>query len=538
MTNLSWEDKCATKRAEVDAKMPTRWRLSAEILQQVDKNELEIIDVPSKCGILSKEELAITEIIDATSLRDKLAAQELSAVEVTAAFCKRAAIAQQLTCCLTETMFSEALIRAEELDAHIKATGDPVGPLHGIPISLKETFNIKGVPTSLGFVSFLDREPVTQNSVLVDILLEAGAVLYVKTNVPQTMMTADSHNNVFGRVLNPHRDNLTAGGSSGGEGALVAMRGSILGIGTDIAGSIRIPALCCGTVGFKPSVGRVPYAGQTSAGRSGMTGIAPSAGPLCHSVRDAEMLLRVVFNAPSDNMDDTALGFPWIQPVKPPTQLTIGILPEDLQSPLHPNMQRTLRRAIEKLGNAGHRIVDLSSQIDFLGAAADLAFRFFRIDPDQTALQHIRKSGEPAIPSLRFTYDLDGKGEEPNLRDLFALNTSRAEIMAKMRRVFLDNHLDVIIGPGYQSTAVPHDTYGVPVYTVIANLVDYPACVIPYGSSQMAADAEFVRDVDYYPPYHPREVENAPCHVQLIGRRQKDEVLMQHALIVEEILAK
>ncbi|KAJ5406284.1 hypothetical protein N7465_007568 [Penicillium sp. CMV-2018d] len=538
MTNLTWQDKCAAKQAEAAGKIPIEWRLTAEIFQQVDKNELKILEVPLKCGILTKEELAITELPDATSLRDKLATQEISAIEVTTAFCKRAAIAQQLTSCLTETMFSEALVRAEELDAHIKTTGKPFGPLHGIPISLKETFNIKGVPTSLGFASFLDHEPVNQNSVLVDILLEAGAVLYVKTNVPQTMMTADSHNNVFGRVQNPHRNTLTAGGSSGGEGALVAMRGSILGIGTDIAGSIRIPSLCCGTVGFKPSVGRVPYAGQTSAGRPGMPGIAPVAGPICHSVRDADMLLRVVFNAKSDDMDDMALGFPWMQPVKLPNQLTIGILPEDPKTPLHPNMQRTLGSAIEKLGNAGHHIVNLSQQIDFLGAAADLAFRFFRLDPDQTALQHIRNSGEPAIPSLRVTYDLDGKAEEPTLRGLFDLNVSRAEIAAKMRRVFLDNHLDVIIGPGYQSTAVPHDTYGVPVYTVIANLVDYPACVIPYGSSQETSDADFVRDVEYYPPYLPKEVENAPCHVQLIGRRQKDEVLMQHALIVEEALAK
>ncbi|KAJ5295130.1 hypothetical protein N7508_009951 [Penicillium antarcticum] len=149
-----------------------------------------------------------------------------------------------------------------------------------------------------------------------------------------------------------------------------------------------------------------------------------------------------------------------MQPVKPPMQLTIGVLPENLETPLHPNIQRTLRRAIEKLEHAGHLIVDLSKQIDFLGAAADLAFRFFRIDPDQTALQHIRNSGEPAIPSLRFTYDLDGKVEEPTLRGLFDLNASRAEIAAKMRRVFLDNHLDVIVGPGYQSTAVSHDTFG------------------------------------------------------------------------------
>lgn len=472
MTVPAWQEKAAAKRAEADAKIPSEWRLPAEILQQSKKSDC-VLDVPAKCGLLSKEELAITEIQDATALRDKLAAQELSAVEVVTAFSKRAAIAQQLTSCLTETMFPQALARAKELDAHLKTTGKPIGPLHGVPISLKETFNLQGVHSSLGFVSFLDRPPASQNSVLVDILLAAGAVPYVKTNVPQTMMTADSHNNVFGRVLNPYRANLTAGGSSGGEGALIAMRGSLLGIGTDIAGSIRIPALCCGTVGFKPSVGRVPYAGQASAGRPGMTGIAAVAGPLCHSVRDAELLLRVVFDAPTDDMDDMALGFPWIEPSAPSTQpLTIGILPEDPQVPLHPNMQRTLAKAVEKLASAGHRMVDLSTQISFLESASDLAFRFFRIDPDQTQVKHIRDGGEPAIPSLRFTYDLEGKEKEPTIRDLFDLNVAKAGIAAQMRQIYLDNKLDVIIGPGYQSTAVPHDTYGIPVYTVIANLVD------------------------------------------------------------------
>lgn len=472
MTVPAWQEKAAAKRAEADAKIPSEWRLPAEVLEQTKDNQ-SVLDVPAKCGLLSKAELAITEIQDATALRDKLAAQELTAIEVVTAFCKRAAIAQQLTSCLTETMFPQALARAKELDAHLKLTGKPLGPLHGVPISLKETFNLQGVHSSLGFVSFLNHPPSTENSALVDILLAAGAVLYVKTNVPQTMMTADSHNNVFGRVLNPYRETLTAGGSSGGEGALIAMRGSLLGIGTDIAGSIRIPALCCGTVGFKPSVGRVPYAGQKSAGRPGMTGIAAVAGPLCHSVRDAELLLRVVFDAPTDDMDDMALGFPWIEPSTPSTQpLTIGIMPEDPHVPLHPNIQRTLGMAVEKLANAGHRVVDLSSQISFLSSASDLSFRFFRIDPDQTQLQHICDSGEPAIPSLRFTYDLEGKGSEPTLRELFDLNVAKASIAAQMRQIYLDNKLDVIIGPGYQSTAVPHDTYGVPVYTVIANLVD------------------------------------------------------------------
>lgn len=277
---ITWEQKAASKQASAYAKIPPEWRLPPAILQQALDN---VLDIPRQCGLLTSQELSITEVYAATALRDELAAGKLSAIDVTTAFCKRAAIAQQLTSCLTETLFPEALERARTLDEHLQTTGEPMGPLHGLPISVKESFHIRGLPTSLGFISFLDRAPVENNSALVDILLAAGAVLYVKTNIPQTMMSGDSHNNVFGRVENPHRRGLTAGGSSGGEGALVALRGSVLGIGTDVAGSIRIPALCCGTFGFKPSIGRVPYAGQTGPGRPGMVGIAPVAGPLCHS---------------------------------------------------------------------------------------------------------------------------------------------------------------------------------------------------------------------------------------------------------------
>lgn len=454
------------------AKIPPEWRLPAEFLNQDESSDSNVLDVPVKCGILNASEIEITEIRDATTLRDKLAIRELSAVEVATAFCKRAAIAQQLTACLTETMFSQALARAKELDDHLQSTGKPYGPLHGVPISIKESLNVAGVHSTLGFVSFLDHPPASQNSPLVDVLLSAGAVLYVKTNIPQTMMTADSHNNVFGRVLNPYRSNLTAGGSSGGEGALIAMRGSILGIGTDIAGSIRIPALCCGTVGFKPSVGRVPPTGK-SAGRPGMTGIAAVAGPLCHSVRDAEMLLRVVFDASLEDLDDSALAFPWIEPpTRTGKSLVIGVLPEDPRQPLHPSMQRTLTDATDRLKRAGHQVVDLSGQVPFIASASDLSFNFFRVDPDQTVVKRITDGAEPAIPSLRFTYDLEGKSSETTLREFFDLNASKTEIGTRMRRVYVDNKLDCILGPGYQSTAVPHDTYGIPMYTVLANLVD------------------------------------------------------------------
>jgi amidase len=146
--------------------------------------------------------------------------------------------------CLTETYFPEAQERARFLDSE-RSQGRIVGPLHGLPVSVKDGFQIKGSQATLGFVSFLDRVSQT-NSPLVDILTELGAVIHVKTNIPQTLMTADSHNNVFGRTLNPHNTSLTAGGSSGGEGALVAFRGSPLGIGTDVAGSLMLfPAQFC-----------------------------------------------------------------------------------------------------------------------------------------------------------------------------------------------------------------------------------------------------------------------------------------------------
>jgi len=162
MPALTWQQKASAKQAEAKARIPAEWHLPAELLQQTSRDKLSVLDIPKTCGLLTDRELFITESFDATALRDKLAAGEFSAVEVATAFCKRSAIAQQLTCCLTETMFPMALARAQQLDEYLALHGKPVGPLHGVPISLKETFNVKGVPSSLGLVSFLEHELATK----------------------------------------------------------------------------------------------------------------------------------------------------------------------------------------------------------------------------------------------------------------------------------------------------------------------------------------------------------------------------------------
>jgi amidase len=134
-------------------------------------------------------------------------------------------------------LFDSALKDAREIDSTFSKTGKPVGPFHGLPISLKDNFNVIGKDSTLGFVS-LANNPADKNSPLVDILKKAGAVIYVKTNVPTAMMIAETVNNLFGRTLNPLNRNLTSGGSSGGESALIAFHGSCLGVGSDI-GKLR-----------------------------------------------------------------------------------------------------------------------------------------------------------------------------------------------------------------------------------------------------------------------------------------------------------
>jgi amidase len=134
---------------------------------------------------------------------------------------------------LSDTLFPEAIISAKALDTYFSSTGKPIGPLHGLPISLKDNFNIIGKDSTLGFVAWVN-DPATYNSTLADLLINAGAILYVKTNVPTAMMIAETVNNVFGRTTNPRNRSLTPGGSSGGESALIAFGGSPLGVGTDI----------------------------------------------------------------------------------------------------------------------------------------------------------------------------------------------------------------------------------------------------------------------------------------------------------------
>ncbi|KAH7553089.1 hypothetical protein BM1_08062 [Bipolaris maydis] len=551
-TTSSWESAVAAKQQSCRDKLPKEWLLPSSILQTLQTpledhpNRVNDMDIPRKSGILTEKELDITEKYNVAQLLSKLKSGEFSALDVTLAFSKRAAIAQQLLSCLTETYFPEAQDRAKFLDNE-RAQGRIVGPLHGLPISVKDGFHVAGSDASIGFVSFLSRPLSEKNSPLVDILLELGAVIYVKTNLPQTLMTADSHNNIFGRTLNPVNTNVTAGGSSGGEGALMGFRGSPLGIGTDIAGSIRIPSLCCGTYGFKPSTCRIPDGGQSSPSLSGMDFFKPSAGPLANDVHALNTLCSSVMSVRPALYDSTALDVPWLDlSASPgPEKLRIGVVSEDPSFPLHPPVKRALAEAVRLLEAQGHYIHKISAPTAHVADALAIAFAYFFLD--DTAPQHIEASGEPLVPSVKQSMGafhafknsfLDDMAHLEGVKRVAALNVKRNIIMDEWRSLWKEQKLDVVIGPSAQHTAVPHDTYGLPPYTLFLNVLDYPACVIPFGKSSSKLDPEplVMGPGQCGPNYEPEHMDNLPTSVQVFTNRMRDEECLKYAAIIDGIL--
>lgn len=222
----AFEEKREKVIAELNASIPEAFHLPESFFQNPPLN---VTSVPSTCGILSPAEIIITEHYDASGLAEAIAQKQFSAVAVATAFCKRAAIAHQLTCCLTQYFMDEAIERAKYLDEYLEKNGKTVGPLHGVPVSVKEHMAVAGHWSSFGY--FSTRKLDDKDSLMIQTLRAAGAVFYVKTNQPQGIMHLES-DGWIGRVNNPYNINLSSGGSTGGESALIALKASPLGLGT------------------------------------------------------------------------------------------------------------------------------------------------------------------------------------------------------------------------------------------------------------------------------------------------------------------
>lgn len=541
----------ALKRRE--AAIPREYLLPEAALKNLPLN---LTTVPRDSGHFTTSELQIIESAPEDILLN-IREKKWTSVAVTQAFCKAAIVAQQLTNCLTEILFPEALARAKFLDEHLEKTGEPIGPLHGLPISMKDCFIIPPHPASLGMACYANETTTPdQETVLVGVLAKLGAVFYVKTNVPTAMMMMETINPVWGETNAAYHSGTSAGGSSGGEGALLAMRGSPLGVGTDIGGSIRIPSAFNGLYGLKPTFGRFPVYG-TKSGISGQDFIYSNNGPMSKSL---EMLKQycaaVLSNSASPwTLDPKCYPVPWRSaPIQPPgRKLRFGIISDnDGEISVHPPIVRGLQLTKRALEAAGHDVFEwhplnhpamveeMNESFHTLGAAAIL---------DLTL-----QNDEPVYGSLKKYEETYRKGEHG------VLGPTKLREMITKRNAFQKEYMDAWTATGASGKGVmdaiicPASCWTAPRlgitqelfcvnYTGWCNVLDYPVCTFPVTFADAALDP--VRenwtplnelDGKLQADYDPAFYHGTPVALQCVGRRLEDEKVLEMTGIIAEAL--
>ncbi|GME61773.1 putative amidase [Neofusicoccum parvum] len=497
--------------------------------------------------LLTAAELHITDSLPETLL-SALSTGALTSTAVTTAFLRRAALAQAATNCLTELLPAHALARAAALDAHLAQTGQPVGPLHGLPISVKEHMSMDGLPTNAGFAAWAGHAGTPQ-AVILDILWAAGAVFYARTTQPQTLMHLETSSNLFGVTVNPFNTRLTSGGSSGGEGALVGFRGSCLGVGTDIGGSVRSPAANCGVWGLRPTAWRLPNAGGVAT-MKGQEAIVPVIGPLSTSLEGVKVFTKTLIDAKPWLKQVDLIPMKWRydeewlpKDAEGKKKLKVGVMWDDGVVKPHPPVLRAMKEVVDKLKAAGDVEV-----VEWTPYKHDLAWEIiaslYFADAGREEAAAIDASGEPWRPLSNFIIKENPHvPKEPyTIPEFWRLvnmrNQYRGDYLQHWNATATGEDgagaVDVILCPVGPGAAPPIDNAKYWGYTSQWNLLDYPSLSFPVSQVDPAID---VKDETYQPRnehddfnhklYEPETYRDAPVSLQLVGRRFEDEKLLQ-----------
>ncbi|XP_057194231.1 fatty-acid amide hydrolase 1 [Triplophysa rosa] len=292
--------------------------------------------------------------------------------------------------CNTE-MLMGAVEQLKNIDTHKN------GLLYGVPISIKDNLGYTGHDSTCGVLCKLD-QPAVMDSVVVAVLKRQGAIPFVKTNVPQGLLSYDCSNPIYGQTKNPFNLQKTCGGSSGGEGALIGGGGSILGLGTDIAGSVRIPAAFCGICGLKPTSNRISLRGASSCAR-GQKSVLSSIGPMARDVESLAFFMQALLCEDMFTLDPTVPPIPFNRKVYESSEpLRIGYFETDDYFQPSPSMVRAFRETKDLLEKAGHTLVPFKFPRVF-NAVHDMIVKGILADEGATLLKHME--GGHIDPTLR-----------------------------------------------------------------------------------------------------------------------------------------
>ena len=443
----------------------------------------------------------------ATALARAIRDNEVSSVEVIDAHLCRIEAVNQAINAVVQLAADRARAEARAADAAL-ARGDAVGPFHGVPVTIKDSFDTTGIVSTWGTTGRADFVP-DRDAAVVARLRAAGAIVLGKTNTPELTLAFDTDNLVYGRTNNPHDLLRSAGGSSGGAAAIVAAGGSPLDIGSDTAGSIRLPVHWCGACGLKPTAGRVPKAGHCISS-AGFTGMLTQVGPIARCVEDLALVLPIV--AGVDGRDPTVVPMP----LDVPGAAGLGRLrvafhtDNGIVSPTAETAE-TVRRVAGLLADAG---ADVSERRpEGIERSQTLFIALMRADGGASVRRLLgrcgttrphsyldwAKEGQPALSSADLT------------ALLASLDSFRGGLLA-----FMDAY-DLILCPVSVCPAVPHGEAATSemsagfAYTKTYNLTGWPAVVVPAGTSP----------------------EGLPIGVQIVARPWREDLALAAAQHVE-----
>jgi fatty acid amide hydrolase len=498
-------------------------------------------------------------VLGASRIVEALRRGKLSSVEATGAFLKRLESIQK-TIHPMAAIWQEKALRMATASDERRARKAPLSPFDGLPLTLKENLDVQGHDSSLGVESRM-RKPAKRDAGVVQMLREAGCVFLGKSNVSQLLLFHESSNPFFGRTANPYHPDRTAGGSSGGEAAAIAAYGSPGGLGTDIGGSIRVPAHFCGVAGLKPTVDRLSCLGAGTA-LPGQEFIRGQVGPLARTVDDLVTILGILDPAKAAALDPRVPPLPFGDPARAEVSgLRIGYFWEDGILDASPAVSRAVQRAVHVLQEAGATLIPFRPPL-----ARELIFTYLAglsSDGGHTVEEQLRKGPadrnldllramarlpspvkriaaagldylkDPVLPEM--LRSLGGR----SVADYWKLTAHARGLQAEIHRAWTDAGIQAVVCPPHATPALPHGasrdfTLG-GAFSMRYNFVNYPAGVVPVtrvrpGETERAKPegrlGKRAAQVD-------RGSQGLPVGVQVVARPWQEDIVLGLMKVIE-----
>ncbi len=405
--------------------------------------------------------------------------RRISSRELVAAHLERIAQINPQINAAVEVLAGSALAEAAAADA-----SEPRGPLHGVPFSIKDAIEVAGTVVTAGTLGRKNAAPSTEDATLVKRLRRAGAIPIARTNLPDLLFAFESDNLIFGVTRNPYDLTRTAGGSSGGEAALLAACGSPLGLGSDCAGSVRVPAAFCGCATIKPTSGRLPRTGHFPPA-GGWIEALWQVGPMARRVEDLITVMPLL--AGPDGRDHTVVDMPLENPRAVRVRdLRLAFYTDNGLAAADQEVARVVRAAADALSREGCRVEEARPAC--LDAAYDIEMKLIGPDGGDSLRSYLCDIGSTSVHPL-LTGWLDKLERYRTGIDGFARYWSewfgyRAEMTA-----FLARGYDALLCPAYIHPALPlgssilDENFIGFSHTMAYNVAGWPAAVVRCGES-------------------------------------------------------